>query len=67
MERKNREAMEYFKLGMNRTYYSTAFKRYRKEIVREHFGIDERDLIASGRSGSLSPLRQDAQKEGKRR
>lgn len=39
MERKNREAMEYFKLGMNRTYYSTAFKRYRKEIVREHFGI----------------------------
>lgn len=38
MERKNREAMEYFKLGMNRKYYSTAFKRYRKEVMREHFG-----------------------------
>ncbi|XEC93623.1 gluconolactonase [Paenibacillus tarimensis] len=38
MERRNKEAMEYFKLGMNRKYYSTAFKRYRKDVVREHFG-----------------------------
>ncbi|MFU1796636.1 YIP1 family protein [Paenibacillus azoreducens] len=34
----NREAMTYFKLGNSREYYSEAFKRYRKEVVFEHFG-----------------------------
>jgi tetratricopeptide (TPR) repeat protein len=34
----NREAMSYFKLGNNREYYSEAFKRYRKDVVLEHFG-----------------------------
>lgn len=34
----NREAMSYFKLGNSREYYSEAFKRYRKEVVFEHFG-----------------------------
>lgn len=38
MEKKNKEAMEYFKLGMQRKYYSIAFKRYRREIMQEHFG-----------------------------
>lgn len=35
----NREAMNYFKLGNSREYYSEAFKRYRKEVVFEHFGM----------------------------
>lgn len=34
----NREAMTYFKLGNSREYYSEAFKRYRKEVVFDHFG-----------------------------
>lgn len=34
----NREAMDYFKLGNSREYYSEAFKRFRKEFVMEHFG-----------------------------
>ncbi|OPA76359.1 hypothetical protein BVG16_18670 [Paenibacillus selenitireducens] len=34
----NRAAMKYFELGNNRDNYSEAFKRYRKEIVFEHFG-----------------------------
>lgn len=38
MEKKNKEAMEYFKLGMSRKYYSLAFKRYRREVMQEHFG-----------------------------
>ena len=38
MDRKNKEAMEYFKLGMDRKYYSLAFKRYRREVMQEHFG-----------------------------
>ncbi|GIP27560.1 hypothetical protein J23TS9_26900 [Paenibacillus sp. J23TS9] len=35
----NREAMNYFKLGNSREYYSEAFKRYRKEVVFDHFGM----------------------------
>lgn len=38
MEKKNKEAMEYFKLGMQRKYYTVAFKRYRREVMQEHFG-----------------------------
>lgn len=38
MEKKNKEAMEYFKLGMQRKYYSVAYKRYRREVMQEHFG-----------------------------
>ena len=37
-EDNSREAMDYFKLGNSREYYSEAFKRYRKELVMEHFG-----------------------------
>jgi hypothetical protein len=38
MEKKNKEAMEYFKLGTQRDYYTVAFKRYRREVMQEHFG-----------------------------
>ncbi|MBD2869300.1 NHL repeat-containing protein [Paenibacillus arenilitoris] len=38
MEKKNKEAMAYFKLGMQRDYYSIAYKRYRREVMQEHFG-----------------------------
>ncbi|WMT43140.1 YIP1 family protein [Paenibacillus sp. D2_2] len=34
----NHLAMEYFKHGNNRKYYSEAFKRYRKEFLWNHFG-----------------------------
>ena len=34
----NESAMKYLKLGMNRDYYSVAFKRYRSEILRAHLG-----------------------------
>ncbi|KAB8125807.1 gluconolactonase [Gracilibacillus oryzae] len=39
MEGKNKEAMTYFKNGHSRSYYSKAYKRYRQEILREHFGL----------------------------
>lgn len=38
MEKNNKEAMKYFKLGMDRDGYSVAFKRYRREVMQEHFG-----------------------------
>lgn len=38
MEKNNQEALEYFKLGMDRDGYSVAFKRYRREVMQEHFG-----------------------------
>lgn len=34
----NKEAMNNFKLGMHREYYSRAFERYRKDFMWEHFG-----------------------------
>lgn len=34
----NKSAMKYLKLGMNREYYSVAFKRYRSEILRQYLG-----------------------------
>jgi hypothetical protein len=37
-EHDNKAAMKQFKLGMNRKYYSIAFKRYRKEFIRENLG-----------------------------
>lgn len=37
-DKQNKAAMEYFKLGMDRKNYSVAFKRYRKEVLQEHFG-----------------------------
>lgn len=34
----NKMAMKYLKLGMNREYYSVAFKRYRSEFLKEYLG-----------------------------
>lgn len=34
----NESAMKYLKLGMNREYYSVAFKRYRNEILKKYMG-----------------------------
>ena len=39
MDGNNKEAMEYFKNGNSKLYYSKAFKRYRQEVLREYFGI----------------------------
>ncbi|MDR0293991.1 MAG: NHL repeat-containing protein [Oscillospiraceae bacterium] len=37
-EGNNKEAMKHLKLGMNRTYYSIAFKRYRNNILKANLG-----------------------------
>ena len=39
MQEKYREAMDYFKLGSNREFYSKAYKGYRSEVMRDHFGV----------------------------
>ncbi|MNZ46422.1 Serine/threonine-protein kinase PknD [compost metagenome] len=38
MDKRNKEALAYFKLGMDRKGYSVAYKRYRREIMQEHSG-----------------------------
>ncbi|HWT27493.1 MAG TPA: hypothetical protein VN131_06090 [Mobilitalea sp.] len=35
----NKSAMKYFKLGMDREYYSIAFKRYRDDILKKNLGF----------------------------
>ena len=35
----NEQAMVYLKRGMNKSYYSVAFKRYRNAILRENLGL----------------------------
>ncbi len=35
----NKSAMKYLKLGMNRDYYSIAFKRYRNEILKDNMNF----------------------------
>lgn len=35
----NKTAMKYLKLGMNRKYYSVAWKRYRNEILTENMNV----------------------------
>lgn len=37
IEKNNKEAMKYFRLGMDRDYYSVAFKRYRKDLMQQSF------------------------------
>ncbi len=34
----NKQAMKYLKLGMSKTYYSIALKRYRNEILKDNLG-----------------------------
>lgn len=38
MKGENKEALHYFELGMDRKNYSVAYKRYRREVMKEHFG-----------------------------
>ncbi|UVI30231.1 NHL repeat-containing protein [Paenibacillus spongiae] len=38
MEKRSGEAIAYFEKGMNRKYYSVAYKQYRKEKMKEHIG-----------------------------
>jgi hypothetical protein len=47
-EGSNREAMKHLKLGMNRTYYSIAFKRYRNQILKDNLGIILTMAVAAG-------------------
>lgn len=35
----NKTAMKYLELGMNRKYYSVAWKRYRNEILTENMNV----------------------------
>jgi len=39
MAKQNEEAIFYFKQGMEREQYSVAFKRYRREELKEHFNV----------------------------
>ena len=39
MQEKYHDAMEYFRLGNNREFFSKAYKGYRSEVMRDHFGI----------------------------
>ena len=34
-----KKAMDYLELGMSRSYYSIAYKRYRNNIIKEHFNL----------------------------
>ena len=39
MQERYREAMDYFDLGNNREFYSKAYKGYRSQVLRGHFGV----------------------------
>ncbi len=39
MQEKYKDAMEFFKLGSNREFFSKAYKGYRSEVLRDHFGV----------------------------
>lgn len=42
---KNKDAMEYFKLGNNKQYYSIAYKRYRNEILKANLSYSLTAMI----------------------
>ncbi|RXZ79863.1 gluconolactonase [Paenibacillaceae bacterium] len=44
----NKQAMEYLKHGYDRVYYSKAFGKYRKEMVRKYFGAGMTFVIVFG-------------------
>jgi hypothetical protein len=44
-ERRSGEATAYFKQGMNRKYYSVAYKQHRKELMKEHIGTFLNTLV----------------------
>ena len=39
MQEQYKQAMDYFKLGNNREFFSKAYKGYRSEVMRDHFGV----------------------------
>ncbi|MDO5326291.1 MAG: hypothetical protein Q4G00_06140 [Clostridia bacterium] len=39
MQEQYKQAMDYFKLGNNREFFSKAYKGYRSEVLRDHFGV----------------------------
>lgn len=43
-----KEAMDNFRLGHDKTYYSKAFKAYRNEILKDYFGLIVLGLVALG-------------------
>jgi hypothetical protein len=49
MKGENKEALKYFELGMDRKNYSVAYKRYRREVMKEHFGT----FLSAGTGGLL--------------
>ncbi|MFG1735097.1 gluconolactonase [Paenibacillus sp. 843] len=49
MKGENKEALRYFELGMDRKNYSVAYKRYRREVMKEHFGT----ILSVGTSAVL--------------
>ncbi|ETT64572.1 gluconolactonase [Paenibacillus sp. FSL H8-0457] len=49
MKGENKEALQYFELGMDRKNYSVAYKRYRREVMKEHFGT----FLSAGTGGLL--------------
>ncbi|GIO34093.1 MULTISPECIES: YIP1 family protein [Paenibacillus] len=51
----NKQAMEYFKNGNNRKYYSEALNRYRSEYLWNHFGTAM--TVVLGTAGALLALR----------
>ncbi len=68
MEKRNKEAMAYFKLGMQRDYYSIAYKRYRRETMQEHFGtFMSGAAIALLASAALWMVRKRSKKGGMKR
>ena len=34
----NEQALQYLELGMNRTYFSIAFRRFRNDVLKDHLG-----------------------------
>ena len=45
MQERYEEALKYFKLGNNRSYYSMAYKKYRSEKLSENFGLFAMPLL----------------------
>jgi hypothetical protein len=45
MQDRYEEALKYFKLGNNRSYFSMAYKKYRSEKLSENFGLFAMPLL----------------------
>ena len=64
----NAAAMRYLKIGMNRDYYSIAFKRYRSDILRRYLGpVLTATLVLTGGIWLYSKIRDRRKNRGERR